>query len=93
MKGTIMNNPFDELAKAMAQPVGRRAALKTFGIGLGALALAALGLSSKAEAAQGGNGNGHPGYGEPCRINKKTGRLECAKGLVCSNHGLGYRCY
>jgi hypothetical protein len=41
-----MKNQFDELAKSMAQPVGRRAALKTFGIGLAGLALAAFGLRS-----------------------------------------------
>lgn len=34
-----MNDKFDQLAKAMAQPVGRRAALKTFGIGLGVIML------------------------------------------------------
>ena len=34
-----MNDKFDELAKAMAQPVARRAALRTFGIGLGVITL------------------------------------------------------
>ena len=28
-----MNDKFDELAKALAQPIGRRAALKRFGVG------------------------------------------------------------
>ena len=43
-------NPFDELAKAMALSVTRRAAVKKFGFGLTTLALAALGLTNKAEA-------------------------------------------
>jgi hypothetical protein len=34
-----MNDKFDELAKAMAQPVARRAALKRFGVGLGVITL------------------------------------------------------
>jgi len=46
-----MNNQFDELAKALAQPVARRAALKRFSVGLVGAALAALGLG-KAEAAK-----------------------------------------
>jgi len=33
-----MNDKFDELAKAMTHPLGRRAALKTFGIALAAIA-------------------------------------------------------
>jgi hypothetical protein len=33
-----MNNKFDELAKAMAQSVNRRQALKKFGIGLAGMA-------------------------------------------------------
>ena len=46
-----MNDKFDELAKAMAQSVTRRSALKKFGVGLVGAALAALGLG-KAEAAK-----------------------------------------
>ncbi len=34
-----MNDKFDQLAKALAQSVTRRAALKTFGIGLGVITL------------------------------------------------------
>jgi hypothetical protein len=45
-----MNDKFDELAKALAQPVARRAALKRFGVGLVGAALAVLGLGN-AEAA------------------------------------------
>src|SRR5262245_22937064 len=39
-----MNNQFDELTKAMAQSVTRRAALKKFGVGLVGLALACAAL-------------------------------------------------
>jgi hypothetical protein len=76
-----MKNQFDELAKAMAQSVTRRTALKRFGIGLGLVSLSALGLTNTAEAAQGSNGNdkgGLPGLGEPCKGGRK-----CAPGLVC----------
>jgi hypothetical protein len=73
-----MNNQFDELAKAMAQSVTRRAALKRFGVGMGLIALAALGLTNRAEAAKGGNSKKLPGYGEPCT---KDGK--CQPGLVC----------
>ncbi len=45
-----MKNPFDELAKGMAQSVTRRQALKKFGVGLAGMALACFGLASKAEA-------------------------------------------
>src|SRR5216683_8454731 len=45
-----MNDKFDELAKAMAQSVTRRGALKKFGLGLAGIALAALGLANKASA-------------------------------------------
>jgi hypothetical protein len=45
-----MNNKFDELTKAMAQSVTRRAALKKFGVGLAGMALACFGLASKAKA-------------------------------------------
>ena len=44
-----MNNKFDELTKAMAQSVTRRAALKKFGVGLAGMTLACFGLASKAE--------------------------------------------
>ena len=45
-----MNNPFDELAKGLAQSVTRRGALKKFGVGLMGAALASLGLTKKAQA-------------------------------------------
>ena len=45
-----MNNKFDELTKAMAQSVTRRAAFKKFGVGLAGMALACFGLANKAEA-------------------------------------------
>src|SRR5437867_1065974 len=47
-----MNNKFDELTKAMAQSVTRRAALKKFGVGLAGMALACFGLANKADAAK-----------------------------------------
>src|SRR5262245_39774217 len=43
-------NKFDELTKAMAQSVTRRAALKKFGVGLAGMALACFGLASNARA-------------------------------------------
>ena len=46
-----MNNKFDELTKSLAQSVTRRAALKTFGVGLAGMALACFGLANKAESA------------------------------------------
>jgi hypothetical protein len=84
-----MNDKFDELAKALAQPLGRRAALKRFGVGLAGFALAALGLSSEAEAAAGGNGNKEhhplPGAGELCLNTGTKNRpiWSCQPGLVC----------
>jgi hypothetical protein len=45
-----MNNKFDELTKAMAQSVTRRAALKKFGVGIVGMALACFGLANKAAA-------------------------------------------
>ena len=71
-----MNNQFDELAKAMAQSITRRAALKRFGVGLAAFALAALGLTNNAHA---GKRVKLGGIGDPC---------PCRKGLVCRIVGL-----
>ena len=48
-----MNTKFDELTKAMAQSVTRRAALKKFGVGLAGIALACFGLANKGEAQTG----------------------------------------
>jgi hypothetical protein len=45
-----MNNQFDELAKALAQPIARRAALKRFGVGAAVALLAGFGLTPRAEA-------------------------------------------
>lgn len=45
-----MKDRFDELTKAMAQSVTRRAALKKFGVGLTGMVLACFGLANKAEA-------------------------------------------
>jgi hypothetical protein len=45
-----MNNKFDELTKAMAQSVTRRAAFKKFSVGLAGMALACFGLANKARA-------------------------------------------
>ena len=50
-----MNDKFDELAKALAQPVARRAALKRFGVGAAAALLAAFGLAPRAEAGSRGD--------------------------------------
>jgi hypothetical protein len=47
-----MNNKFDELTKAMAQSVTRRAAFKKFGVGLAGMALGCFGLANKAAADQ-----------------------------------------
>jgi hypothetical protein len=62
----VMNDKFDELAKAMAQSVTRRGALKKFGLGVAGIALASLGLANRAYA----RGKCHcnkPDYG--CRGN------------------------
>jgi hypothetical protein len=63
-----MNNPFDELARGLAQSVTRRGALKKFGVGLAGVVLASLGLVRGADlyvdasAAPGGNGSGVAPY-------------------------------
>jgi len=69
----VMNDKFDELAKALAQSVTRRAALKRFGAGLAAFALAALGLADAEGAPQGKRGRG-----EPC-----SNTNQCQEGLTC----------
>ncbi len=71
-----MNDKFDELAKAMAQPVARRAALKKFGVGAAVALLAAFGLTPRAEA-------GNLPIGAAC---KHTG--QCQKGLICAPNPL-----
>jgi len=59
-----MKNQFDELTKSVAQSVTRRAALKTFGLGLAGMALTKFGLNN-AQAITGGvlDGNAHPNVG------------------------------
>ncbi len=47
-----MNTKFDELTKAMAQSVTRRAALKKFGVDLTGMAPACIGVANKAEASE-----------------------------------------
>lgn len=74
-----MNNKFDELAKALAQSVTRRGALKKFGAGLAGMALACFGLAKRAEAAQQG---GCLPRGTLCVLHPKT---IAEKGLNC-NH-------
>src|SRR5436305_1444654 len=44
-----MNTRFDELTRAMAQSVTRRAAFKKFGVGLAGMALACFGLAARAQ--------------------------------------------
>jgi hypothetical protein len=53
-KRKVMNDKFDELAKALAQSVTRRGALKKFGVGFVGTALASLGLAPRAGAGPGG---------------------------------------
>jgi hypothetical protein len=85
-KGTVMNDHFDELAKALARPVARRAAVKRFGFGLGAFALAALGLTTKAHA-------GARGIGEKCSANNQCQNgLWCVRGVCSTNGGPGSQC-
>ncbi len=67
-----MNDKFDELAKALAQPVARRAAVKRFAVGLAALVLATVGFAKNAQAGQKG------GLYALCRTDR-----DCKKGLVC----------
>ena len=70
-----MNNKFDELTKAMAQSVTRRAALKKLGVGIAGLALGCFGLVDKSRA---GAIPGCKGSASPC----KTGS-DCCSG-ICS---------
>ena len=72
-----MNTKFDELTKAMAQSVTRRAALKKFGLDLAGMALACFGLASRADAGPLAK------YGEACTQNS-----DCRSGLCNSSTGL-----
>ncbi len=49
----VMNTKFEELTKAMARSVTRRAALKKLGVGLAGIALAALAVSSASASSLG----------------------------------------
>ncbi len=69
-----MNNQFDELAKALAQSVTRRAALKRFGVGLATFALAAIGVAPSAQAGKPIGG----GLYAPCQTDS-----DCKNSLVC----------
>src|SRR5215831_19295142 len=73
----LMNNKFDELTKAMAQSVTRRAAFKKFGLGLAGMALACFGLANRAEAVP-------KKYGEPCATN-----ADCSSGYCRFDHICG----
>jgi hypothetical protein len=80
-----MNNKFDELTKAMAQSVTRRAALKKFGVGLAGMALACFGLANK--------GAGSPAGTIKCKVDSN-----CPPNLpVCCHktrtEGYGYCSY
>jgi hypothetical protein len=81
-----MNDKFDELAKAMAQSVTRRAALKRFGGGLMAFALAVLGLANNAQA-------GTRGIGAKCGSNNQCQNgLWCVRGVCSTQGGPGSAC-
>ena len=67
-----MNNKFDELTKAMARSVTRRAALRNFGLGIASLTLACFGLTNSALAGKVKT--------LPCTTN-----AECGAGQVCCN--------
>ena len=45
-----MNNQFDELTRAIARSITRRAALRKFGVGLAGMALACFGMANSADA-------------------------------------------
>jgi hypothetical protein len=66
-----MNDKFDELAKAMAQPVARRTALKKFGVGAAVVLLTAIGLAPRADATPSGSLI-------PCKKDK-----DCRPGMKC----------
>jgi hypothetical protein len=74
-----MNNKFDELTKAMAQSVTRRAALKQFGIALTGMALACFGLAGKAHAGSVKCAK----YGDPCATNADCCSGLCGYGGTC----------
>jgi hypothetical protein len=77
-----MNDKFDDLAKALAQSVTRRAALKKFGGGCAAFLLAALGLANNTRAGKPIKG----GVGDPCSTNN-----DCMGGLKCMPWYFGAR--
>ena len=81
-----MNNQFVELAKALAQSVTRRVALKKFGVGFPGIALAAIGLAPSALA-------GSKGAGEICTNNGQCQNgLWCTRGICTTSGGPGTVC-
>jgi hypothetical protein len=83
-----MQNKFDELTKAMAQSVTRRAALKKFGVGLAGMALACFGLANKARAVDGcqtnKDCNWYSKYMVCCKF--KSGNI-CSDKVFCRGKG------
>jgi hypothetical protein len=67
-----MNTKFDELTKAMAQSVTRRAALTRFGVGLAGMVLVAFGLPDIARA-------------DKVKTTSCATDADCASGQVCCN--------
>ena len=66
----IVNSPFDELTRSMAQSVTRRAALKRFGVGLAGMALTCFGIATAA----------HAGKLKPRNCDADT---DCLSGEIC----------
>lgn len=66
-----MNDQFDELAKALAQPIARRAALKKFGVGAAVALLTVVGLAPRTDAT--------PSAG----LRLCTSNRQCPKGMRC----------
>jgi hypothetical protein len=82
----VMSDKFDELAKALAQPVARRDALKRFGVSVAAFELAALGLTNDAQA-------GTRGIGQKCSSNSQCqSGLWCVRGVCSTNGAPGSQC-
>src|SRR2546423_14620595 len=73
-KGTVMENRFDELAKALAGGVSRREVMRRLGLWVAGGTVAALGLATKAAAEVGTVA--HPG---PCHHLCNSG---CPKGAA-----------
>ena len=89
-----MNNKFDELTKAMAQSVTRRAALKKFGVGLAGMALACFGLANKgtAQAACIPSGYSLGPYNDACK-DCCSGSCTWQWGIISTKGGHKYKVY